>query len=184
MPELLEIIRNLNRLAALRRTGLLDAPAEEAFDRFTRLGARLCNAPVALLTLVDRDRQFFLSSFGLHEPWRSLRETPLTHSFCKVAVARAAPLVIPDTTLDPEFRDHPGSRELAVVAYAGIPLSVEGQPVGAFCVIDQKPRAWTGEELATLGDVASCAVHEIDLRMRLREAETALRVTRPRPVSS
>ena len=56
-----------------------------------------------------------MSSFGLSEPWQSLRETPLTHSFCKYAVARRAPLVIPDTTRDPEFRDNPASRELAVV---------------------------------------------------------------------
>ena len=139
MSELLDLVHNMNRLAALERTGLLDSPPEEPFDRFTRLAARICKVPIALMTLVDRDRQFFMSSFGLSEPWQTLRETPFTHSFCKHAVARRAPLVIPDTTKDPVFKDNPASRELAVVAYAGIPLEVGGQPLGAFCVV--VPRA-------------------------------------------
>ncbi len=68
MSDLLDIVRSMNRIAALQRTGLLDAPAEPTFDRFTRLAAHICKAPVALMTLVDRDRQFFMSSVGLHEP--------------------------------------------------------------------------------------------------------------------
>ena len=174
MSELLDIVRNMNRLAALSRTGLLDQPAEEPFDRLTRLAARICKAPVALMTLVDRDRQFFMSSFGLSAPWQTLRETPLTHSFCKHAVARRAPLVIPDATRDPVFKDNPAARELAVVAYAGIPLEFGGQPLGAFCVVDHEPRMWRPEEVQILKDLAECAMHEIDLRTRLREATAPL----------
>ena len=77
MSDLLEIVRNLNRIAALGRTGLLDTPAEEPFDRLTRLATRLLKTPVALVSLVDRNRQFFKSAVGLPEPWRSRRETPL-----------------------------------------------------------------------------------------------------------
>src|SRR5919108_2857095 len=66
------------RLAALHRTGLLDTPAEEAFDRLTRLAARLLGAPVALVSLVDEDRQFFKSAVGLPEPWASARSAPLS----------------------------------------------------------------------------------------------------------
>jgi GAF domain-containing protein len=175
VTELLDIVRNMNRLSALRRTGLLDAPAEETFDRFTRLAAHICNAPVALLTLVDHDRQFFMSSVGLNEPWQSLRETPLTLSFCKHAVARKAPLIIPDTTKDPVFKDSPAARELAVVAYAGMPLTVYGETLGAFCVIDHEPRAWSAQDLQMLDDLASCITHEIDQRTRLRDVENALR---------
>jgi len=178
MSELLELVHNMNRLSALVRTGLLDSPPEEAFDRFTRLAARICRVPVALLSLVDRERQFFKSSFGLSEPWQTLRETPLTHSFCKHAVARRAPLVIPDTTKDPAFRDNPASRELAVVAYAGIPLEVDGQPLGAFCVVDHEPRAWSTEDLQLLTDLAQCVTHEIDMRTRLRDTEVALHQAR------
>ena len=71
MSDLLAIVRNLNRIAALGRTGLLDTPAEEPFDRLTRLATRLLKTPVALVSLVDRNRQFFKSSVGLPEPWRS-----------------------------------------------------------------------------------------------------------------
>jgi hypothetical protein len=95
MSDLLAIVHNLNRLAALGRTGLLDSPPEEPFDRLTRMATRLLKTPVALVSLVDRDRQFFKSAIGLPEPWQSRRETPLTHSFCKHVVAQHEPLVIP-----------------------------------------------------------------------------------------
>jgi GAF domain-containing protein len=181
VSELLDLVHNMNRLAALERTGLLDSPPQEPFDRFTRLAARICKVPIALMTLVDHDRQFFMSSFGLSEPWQTLRETPLTHSFCKHAVARRAPLLIPDTTKDPVFKDNPASRELAVVAYAGIPLEVDGQPLGAFCVVDHEPRAWSADEVQMLKDLAACVTHEIDVRTRLRETDDALREARNAP---
>src|SRR6187402_3465086 len=134
MSELLEIVHNLNRLAELQRTALLDTPSEEPFDRLTRLATRLCKTPVALVSLVDRDRQFFKSAIGLPEPWQTRRETPLTHSFCKHVVALHEPLVIPDTRKDPVYRDNPGVRDLKVVAYAGVPLTLAGFDLGAFCV--------------------------------------------------
>ena len=173
MSELLAIVRNLNRLAALGRTGLLDTPAEEPFDRLTRLATRLLKTPVALVSLVDRNRQFFKSSVGLPEPWRSRRETPLTHSFCKHAVAQQQPLVIPDARKDPTYRDNPAVRELQIVAYAGIPLTLSGFTLGAFCVIDDEPRSWSYEEVQTLRDLAECVMREIELRTRLREVEAA-----------
>ena len=175
MSDLLEIVHNLNRLATLGRTGLLDTPAEEPFDRLTRLATRLLKTPVALVSLVDRDRQFFKSAIGLPEPWQTRRETPLTHSFCKHVVALHEPLVIPDTRKDPVYRDHPGVRELKVVAYAGIPLTMSGFALGSFCVIDDEPRTWSYDEIQTLRDLAECAMREIDLRTRLREVEAAWR---------
>src|SRR4051812_16555026 len=84
------------RLATLARSGLLDSPLEAAFDRLTRLAAELLNAPVSLVSLVEQERQFFKSAFGLPEPWLSKRETPLTHSFCKYVVQSHAPLLITD----------------------------------------------------------------------------------------
>jgi GAF domain-containing protein len=74
-------------------TKLLDSPAEESFDRITKLAARVLNAPVALISLVDEDRQFFKSSVGLDEPWHSARETPLSHSFCRHTLHTREPLV-------------------------------------------------------------------------------------------
>ena len=76
------------------------------------------------------------------------------------------------------FKDNPASRELAVVAYAGIPLEVDGQPLGAFCVVDHEPRAWSAEEVQVLTDLARCVTHEIEVRTRLRDTEDALRDVR------
>src|SRR6185295_11105755 len=92
-----DAVRNTERLAALRRTGMLDSPPEEAFDRLTRLATSVLRVRGAFVSLVDEDRQFFKSSVGVPEPWASLRETPLTHSFCKHAVASGEPLLISDS---------------------------------------------------------------------------------------
>jgi GAF domain-containing protein len=174
MSELLEIVHNLNRLAELRRAELLDTPPEEPFDRLTRLATRLCKTPVGLVSLVDHDRQFFKSAIGLPEPWASKRETPLSYSFCKHAVARPSePLVVRDARKDATFRDNPAVHEIGIVAYAGIPLMLSGQALGTLCVMDSEPRAWSYDDVETLKDLAACVMREIDLRTRLREAEAA-----------
>lgn len=90
-------ITDLERLAALRDTDLLDTPTEEAFDQLARVAARVMEAPIALVSLVDEDRQWFKACIGsLPEPWRSQRQTPLSHSFCQCAVASREALVIED----------------------------------------------------------------------------------------
>ncbi|NIP78146.1 MAG: GAF domain-containing protein [Gemmatimonadetes bacterium] len=129
-----------DRLAALRRTLLLDSPQEPSFDRLTELASLILDAPVALVSLVDADRQFFKSCIGLPEPWAGERETPLSHSFCKHVVATGDPLIIDDARDHPLVRDNPAIEALNVIAYAGIPLTLDGQPLGSFCVIDGEPR--------------------------------------------
>src|SRR5262245_13601668 len=160
-----EQIRNPARLTALRRTGLLDSPSEEPFDRLTRLAANLLHVPAAYVSLVDGERQFFKSSVGLPEPWSSLRETPLSHSFCKHAVASGEPLVVTDARTNPLVRDNLGVSALGVVAYAGIPLTTdEGLTLGAFCVVDAQPREWTPEEIEVLRSLAASTMTEIASR--------------------
>jgi signal transduction histidine kinase len=162
------------RLAALHATALLDSPAEEAFDRLTRLATRLLHVPVALVSLVDEDRQFFKSCIGLPEPWASARETPLSHSFCQHAVQLGEPLLIEDAREHPLVCDSRAIRDLGVVAYAGIPLATaDGLVLGSFCVIDGIPRAWTAAQVATLRDLAGAAITEIELRSALKAAEAA-----------
>lgn len=157
-------VRDPARLDALRRAGLLDTPLEEAYDRLTRLAAKLLNAPVALVSLVDEERQFFKSCVGLGEPWASARETPLSHSFCQYAVARAEPLVIEDAREHPLVKDNLAIRDLDVVAYAGIPLITRGgEALGTLCVIDHKPRSWTTDQIETLTDLAASVLTEIEL---------------------
>ena len=103
---------------------LLDSPPEEAFDRLTRLAARLLGAPVALVTLADDNRVFFKSALGLPEPWASRRGTPLSYSFCRHVIASGAPLVVEDARRHPVVRTNPAIRELSWIAYAGVPLTV------------------------------------------------------------
>ncbi len=161
-----------DRLAALRRLVLLDTPPTQGFDRITAMVARLLRAPMALLTLVDADRQWFKSSHGLSEmsePIATARQTPLAYSVCQHVVATGSPLVISDADADPELRDHPAVREFGIVAYAGVPLfSPDGYPVGTLCALDVRPRHWTSGELANLGDLAAIAMREIALHVHSR----------------
>ena len=151
------------RLAALRATGLLDSEVEEVFDRLTRLGVRLLGVPAAFISLVDADRDFYKSSCGFGEPLASARQLA-GPTFCHHTVQRTSPLIIPDTAGDPVYRDVPSVRTLGVAAYVGIPLSVDGQNIGALCAIDTRPRNWTTDEVDTLVELAASAQREIELR--------------------
>lgn len=159
------VVRDRSRLAALDRLNVLDTPAEESYDRFTRLASDLLNAPVALVSLVGEERQFFKSEVGLREPWASARETPMTHSVCQFAVEAREPLVIEDVRRDPRLRQSAAIRDLDVVAYAGAPLITSaGHAVGTLCVIDHKPRAWTAEQVETLTTLAAAVLAQLELR--------------------
>jgi hypothetical protein len=158
-------VKDPERLASLERTGLLDSDPDERFDGLARLAARVLHAPVALVSLVDKDRQFFKACFGLAEPWASRRETPLSHSFCQHAVAARRPLIVDDAREDPTLRDNPAIRDLDVIAYAGMPLiGDDGQALGTLCVIDRKPRHWQGDETALLQEIADAVVAQIAAR--------------------
>lgn len=163
-----------DRLAALRAADLLDSPTEEAFDRLTRLATRILDVPVALISLVDEDRQFFKSCIGLPEPWATMRETPLSHSFCQHVVDEDAALVIADARDHPLVKDNLAIPDLGVVAYIGIPLRLGGQVIGTFCAIDSRPREWSAADVAIVRDLAAGVMTEIELRAiaaRLRERE-------------
>ncbi|MBA3345765.1 MAG: PAS domain S-box protein [Gemmatimonadales bacterium] len=146
-------------------TTLLDTPPEEAFDRLTRMAARLLGAPVALVTLVTDDRQFFKSAIGLAEPWASLRGTPLAYSFCRHVVAAGEPLVVEDARLHPLLRATPALREFGWISYAGVPLTTaDGQVLGTLSVVDAMPRLWSERDMALLRDLGALALNEIELR--------------------
>lgn len=170
--DLSRALRDPGRVAALWRIGLLDTPAEESFDRLTRLAARLLNAPVAMMNLITADRQFCKSHFGLPEPEASSPVLPLEYSFCTHVVASGEPLVVPDASADPRVRDNRATRELGAAAYVGIPLALDdGQVLGSFCVFGFEPRHWTDEEVHALRDLAECVMAEIELRVEIAEHE-------------
>ena len=181
----LAAIRDRDRLAALRRLVLLDTPATEAFDRLVRLAARVLECPIALLSLIDADRQFFKASFGLPDDLTTARETPLTHSICQYVVAREDRLVVCDAMVEHWLDDNLAVREFGIRAYAGVPLmSTDGHAIGTLCVADFVPREWTAEQLANLEDLASATVREIRLHVleRTISHQRAWRSVPPQPV--
>ncbi len=174
LADLEQAAGQTRRMEALRRTALLDTPAEEAFDRLARLTTRTLGVPVALVTLVDRDRQFFKSCMGLPPPWCDVRQTPLTYSFCVHVVATGQPLVIEDARHHP-LRENLAVDRLGVVAYAGFPLIASGgETLGTLCAIDSKPRTWKKLDLDILEDLAASVMTEIELRAT-RELEAQAR---------
>ena len=157
-------VEDKGRLDALRATGLLDSDISPSFDRLARLAAHVIHAPVALVSLVDADRQFFKSCLGLPEPWASRRGSPLTHSFCQHTVANREPLLVSDAREHPVLRGNLAIRDMAVIAYAGIPLiDADGHALGTLCVIDSQPRHWTTQQIGLLSDIAASVVTEITL---------------------
>jgi signal transduction histidine kinase len=162
------------RLQALFELNLLDTAEEPAFDRLTRLAARVLNVPVALVSLVDDHRQFFKSCVGLPEPYATERETPLSHSFCQYAVSSREPLIIEDARQHPLVRNNLAIPDINVIAYAGIPLiTTDGYALGSFCVIDGQPRRWTEADIALLTDLAASVMTEIELRAEIAHRKQA-----------
>ncbi len=151
------------RLAALHRLELLDTPDEERFDRLTRLVARVLEVPIALISLVDAERVWFKSRYGL-----AAREVPRDCTFCELALEEAGPLVVPDTRRDVRFAAAPlVTAENGIRFYAGQPLrSPEGQRIGTLCVLDVEPRGFDEEALSTLVEFGALVEHELAARGR------------------
>jgi signal transduction histidine kinase len=166
------MIQDDKRLHSLRSLCLLDTPADPSFDRLAELAVAILKVPVALVTLVDADRQFFKSQVGLPDPWMTTRQTPLTHSFCQHVVAHAKPLVIEDARTHPLVYDNLAIIDLNVIAYAGIPLTTpDGHTIGSFCLIDHKPRQWTDYEIDVLTKLAESVMTEVELRAEMIERQ-------------
>jgi PAS domain S-box-containing protein len=162
------VLADPGRLAAVRQTNLLDTPAEDAFDRIARMAARLLEVPIALVPLIEDDRQFFKACVGLPEPWASARQTPLSHSLCQHVLVARQPLAIGDTGGEALARDNPLVRELGLAAYLGVPLiDASGYALGSVCVADHRPREWTPEQVAILTDLAGLVMAQIQLRAEL-----------------
>jgi GAF domain-containing protein len=146
------------RLAALRATGMLDTQPEDRFDRITRLAAALFNVPIALVSLVDQNRQWFKSCYGL-----STKETSRDAAFCAHVVYDRKPMIVPDTFQDPRFADNPlVTDDPRIRFYAGCPLILDdGSCVGSFCLVDTRPRTLQAHDLERLRDLTNLAVREL-----------------------
>jgi two-component system, sensor histidine kinase and response regulator len=169
-----DILGDQARLEALALSELMDSEPEEVFDRLTRLASKLLGAPVATMTLVDRDRQYFKSAVGT-----AVTQTPLSHSFCQHVVTDGAPVVVADARRDPRLRDNLAICDLDVVAYCGVPLTdADGHTLGSFCAIAHSPREWTEIEIEILTELAHNVMTELDLRAANRALAARERETR------
>ncbi len=157
------------RLESLDNLKILYSPAEERFDRITRIARRLFDVPIALVSLVSQDKQWFKSNQGL-----SATETPREVSFCAHAILGREPMVIRNADKDPDFADNPlvtsGQR---IRFYAGCPVRYEGAPLGTLCVIDMVPRDFEPSDLDALKSLAAWV--EIELKLnRMSAAQVEL----------
>ncbi|MCA8283304.1 sensor domain-containing diguanylate cyclase [Burkholderia cepacia] len=146
------------RLDTLHSLSILDTPPEERFDRLTRLARRLFDVPIALVSLVDDDRQWFKSHAGL-----DVTQTSRDVSFCSHALLAGNTMVIQDALNDDRFHDNPlVTGAPGIRFYAGRPLAApNGAPIGTLCLIDTRPRSLEPDELALLGDLAHMTEREI-----------------------
>jgi len=150
------------RLAALRQLHILDTEAEVAFDKLTKLAAAICKVPIAVVSLVDANRQWFKSCFGFEA-----RSTDRDISFCGHAIHSDQILEIPDARLDPRFADNPlVTGDPHVTFYAGAPLiASSGEKLGTLCVIDSSPHILTEEQRLTLETLAGQVVRLMESRL-------------------
>lgn len=163
----------VERLASLRSLGLLDTDSEDRFDRITRLASRIFDVPVALVSLVDSDRQWFKSKVGI-----DVEGTPREESFCGHAILGSDVMIVTDATLDPRFHDNPlvtgGPR---IRFYAGCPIEApDGARVGTVCITDDRPRELDARDLQALQDLAAIVEQELAMhRLVLDDELTGVR---------
>ena len=147
-----------SRLASLHQLDILDTQSEERFDRITRIATALFDVPIALVSLVDKHRQWFKSRSGL-----DASETPRDISFCGHAILGDVVFVVPDTLDDERFFDNPlVTGEPHIRFYAGCPLALpNGSKVGTLCIIDHRPRTFTDDDVSLLRDLAQMVTQEL-----------------------
>ena len=159
------------RLNALYEYNILDTAPEEAFDDLTRLTSFICGTPVALVSLIDADRQWFKSKVGL-----DVDETPRDIAFCNHAIKQSDVMVVPDTQNDQRFVDNPlVTEDPHVRFYAGTPLlTPEGYAVGTLCVIDQMPRDLSPEQTQALQILGRQVIAQLELRQTISELQETI----------
>ena len=158
------------RLAALAAYHILDTPQEGAFDDITKLAALICDAPIAVINFIDRDRQWFKSVLGL-----KVRETPLDISICVHVILQPDLFVVPDTRLDSRFANNPlVSGEPKLRFYAGALLKcAQGYPLGTLCVLDYQPRDLNEQQRFALTALADQVMSQLEL-LRIHKKQAAL----------
>ena len=159
------------RLRTLRSYKILDTRPEERFDELTRLAALICGVPISLISLIDADRQWFKSRFGL-----DVEETPRAQAFCTHAIMQPEMFVVPDATKDERFAHNPlVTGPLQIRFYAGTPLAArDGHVLGTLCVIDHEPHVLSEAQKEALKLVGRLVIANFELRRDLQELRDGL----------
>ena len=159
------------RLRTLRSYKILDTKPEERFDELTRLAALICGVPISLISLIDADRQWFKSRFGL-----DVQETPRAHAFCTHAIMQPEMFVVPDASQDERFAHNPlVTGDAHIRFYAGAPLAArDGHLLGTLCVIDREPHTLTPAQTDALKILGRLVIANVELQSDLRELKDAL----------
>jgi GAF domain-containing protein len=170
-PKFAPIPKNeAQRIKVLWQYDILDTVPEEVFDDLTELAARICEAPIALITLVDEDRQWFKSKVGV-----TINETSRDISFCGHAIEQSDLFIVPDATLDQRFAENPlVTSDPKIRFYAGAPLiTPDGHALGTLCVIDKVPRELRPDQKQALRVLARHVMTQLELRRHSRELARA-----------
>ena len=164
-------VAEAERIAALHRYRILDTDPERGFDDLALLASHICATPMALITLVDEDRQWFKARVGV-----SISETSRAISFCSHAIEQRDIFVVHDATKDARFHDNPQvTGEAHVRFYAGAPLvTPDGHALGTLCVVDRAPRTLTAEQMQALDALRRQVEAQLELRLNLIDLERAL----------
>src|ERR1700693_4468858 len=154
------------RLRTLRAYNILDPNPEDRFAELTRLAALICGVPISLISLIDTDRQWFKSRFGL-----DVQETPRAPAFCTHAIMQPEMFVVPDASKDERLAHNPlVTGDLHIRFYAGAPLAArDGHVLGTLCVIDREPHTLTEAQKEALKIVGRLVIANIELRRDLEE---------------
>ncbi len=155
-------VNESERLNDLESYSILDTLPESEYEEITKLAAMICQVPIALISLIDNDRQWFKSHFGLN-----ISETPRTLAFCAHAINNPSEVLsVPDARLDARFKDNPlVTSNPNVTAYTGVPLvSTSGYPLGTLCVIDTKPKEMNAEQIEALKALSNQVIRLFELR--------------------
>jgi len=160
-----------DRVAALQKYAILDTEPEQAFDDLTLLASFICKTPIASITLIDENRQWFKSTIGLN-----VSETPRDIAFCSVAIQQSDVMVVPDTLEDERFRNNPFvTAEPKIRFYAGAPLiNEDGYALGTLCVVDTTPREFGDEQKEALRALSRLVLAQMEFRRNLQLLKEAL----------
>ena len=157
------VFKNLNRLDAVRRSGLVSKEPRANLDRLTKEASLRLHAQVGQITIIEDKRAVFASAFGKTGPLAEIEEIPISSTYCQHVVAYNDVLMVEDAATDP-LGNQQGIK-LGVRSYLGVPLRANGEVIGSMCVFDNKPRTWSDDDLNSLEEIAHEVMQHIDDQM-------------------